>query len=576
MKKITLCSLLFIVAICTNCLGRFLYVDINAPEWYRDYSEECPGRIIQQAIEYANNGDTILGKPGIYQENLKLNGKDIRLQGYKGIPVLEGGGSAYVRSYQTTCNSAMAGIVFENIETNKAQICNFIIKGYYTGIYCYNASPTIQNVTIVGNQVGIANWEFGKPAINSSIIWDNGEGIKGTTAKYSCIQNVVAGEGNIFSDPLFADENYHLSSKIGRIQEVAYGQGLIFDDPVKLEIDGSFFSVGKPFLTDDRSLLFFSAKESSSSPFRIYMATKAYPQTNSYDDSNIEPDRYENIQPLENINIAPDDTDVTKPWVSKDRKRIYYHISNEAASGLMLATWSDEHNDWISQGNVAGISQSINRSAGLSLSYDELTIYFHSKDIYGEIDIWTGQRNSIDEPFQNIHKIDEINLSKSSEYTPFITRDDQRLFFASTRDTGETEIFYAQKSQDGTFINITNTQLANSYRDGQPFVTFENQYIYFTRNDRIYYTKMHDLSRNSWVKDYHQSPCIDAGDKNLSSVEESYPNGNRINMGAYGGTSLASNSLDSWPNMADINRDGIVNMADVTELANNWLWQLQN
>jgi hypothetical protein len=49
---------------------------------------------------------------------------------------------------------------------------------------------------------------------------------------------------------------------------------------------------------------------------------------------------------------------------------------------------------------------------------------------------------------------------------------------------------------------------------------------------------------NTWVSgDYHLdagSPCIDAGDPNDSVGNEPEPNGNRINMGAYGGTSEAA------------------------------------
>jgi hypothetical protein len=38
------------------------------------------------------------------------------------------------------------------------------------------------------------------------------------------------------------------------------------------------------------------------------------------------------------------------------------------------------------------------------------------------------------------------------------------------------------------------------------------------------------------------SPCIDAGDPLSDFLDEPYPNGRRINMGAYGNTSQASKS----------------------------------
>ncbi|RLG68513.1 MAG: hypothetical protein DRO11_09005, partial [Methanobacteriota archaeon] len=45
-----------------------------------------------------------------------------------------------------------------------------------------------------------------------------------------------------------------------------------------------------------------------------------------------------------------------------------------------------------------------------------------------------------------------------------------------------------------------------------------------------------------WVNDNETSPCIDAGDPNSSYSNETYPHGQRINMGAYGNTTEASRS----------------------------------
>ena len=45
-----------------------------------------------------------------------------------------------------------------------------------------------------------------------------------------------------------------------------------------------------------------------------------------------------------------------------------------------------------------------------------------------------------------------------------------------------------------------------------------------------------------WVNDTETSPCIDRGDPNSSYSNETYPHGQRINIGAYGNTSEASKS----------------------------------
>ena len=69
------------------------------------------------------------------------------------------------------------------------------------------------------------------------------------------------------------------------------------------------------------------------------------------------------------------------------------------------------------------------------------------------------------------------------------------------------------------------------------------------------------------------SPCIDAGDPNSDWTAEPPPHGERINMGAFGGTIQASLSKSAAGNLADLNGDGSVNYADVKMLAEKWLHQ---
>jgi predicted outer membrane repeat protein len=53
-----------------------------------------------------------------------------------------------------------------------------------------------------------------------------------------------------------------------------------------------------------------------------------------------------------------------------------------------------------------------------------------------------------------------------------------------------------------------------------------------------------DPASATWVQDDVTSPCIDAGDPDSPVGDEPEPNGGRINLGAYGGTSEASQSRD--------------------------------
>jgi len=60
-----------------------------------------------------------------------------------------------------------------------------------------------------------------------------------------------------------------------------------------------------------------------------------------------------------------------------------------------------------------------------------------------------------------------------------------------------------------------------------------------------------DPQSQSWIQDEVNSPCIDAGDPDSDWTAEPSPNGERINMGAYGGTPEASLSFSATGNKAE-------------------------
>jgi predicted outer membrane repeat protein len=80
-----------------------------------------------------------------------------------------------------------------------------------------------------------------------------------------------------------------------------------------------------------------------------------------------------------------------------------------------------------------------------------------------------------------------------------------------------------------------------------------------------------DPNSESWVIDANTSLCIDAGNPGCLPGEEPDPNGNRINMGAYGGTAEASKSPENWALLADLTNDHKVDGSDLGVFVNYWL-----
>jgi len=66
-----------------------------------------------------------------------------------------------------------------------------------------------------------------------------------------------------------------------------------------------------------------------------------------------------------------------------------------------------------------------------------------------------------------------------------------------------------------------------------------------------------DSNSQSWVQDNVNSPCIDKGDPNSDWTLEPWPNGERINMGAYGGTAQASMSPSDVNDLPDPGTDDV-------------------
>jgi hypothetical protein len=87
-----------------------------------------------------------------------------------------------------------------------------------------------------------------------------------------------------------------------------------------------------------------------------------------------------------------------------------------------------------------------------------------------------------------------------------------------------------------------------------------------------------DPVAHSWTTDDVTSPCIDSGDPARPIGLEPFPNGGRINMGAYGGTPEASKSYFAKPPCrtvipGDVNGDCMVDFGDLLLLCLHWLEQ---
>ena len=134
---------------------------------------------IQNGINAATEGDTVLLQPGIYYEHINLNGKKIVL----GSLFVTTGDTSYIS--QTIIDGYQSGLVvtIQSGEDSTTLLIGFTVSnGRDGGIYCSQSNPVFKNLKIIDNSSGgIRFIDCAKPILeNIKIInnsADNGGGI---------------------------------------------------------------------------------------------------------------------------------------------------------------------------------------------------------------------------------------------------------------------------------------------------------------------------------------------------------------------------------------------------------------
>lgn len=196
-------------------------------DWNNGLSRNRAFKTMQKGIDAARDGDTVLVWPGVYDEEITFMRKAISVQSAADAAVLRASGGY--------------GASFYFAETSRSLLANFVITGCGGAVFCEGASPSLKNLTVVGNRFGIEAYSGSDPNIINCIVWDNTDGdLWDCKARYSCLQERYPDKaaGNIHVDPLFADPergDYHLKSRYGRY--VPLEDTWVTDDVTSLCID---------------------------------------------------------------------------------------------------------------------------------------------------------------------------------------------------------------------------------------------------------------------------------------------------------------------------------------------------
>lgn len=204
-------------------------------------------------------------------------------------------------------------------------------------------------------------------------------------------------------------------------------------DPVPIWEVNSIHHENTPFLSyDEKTLYFTRAGTPEFYNHRLYQASRSNPNGH--------------FTVVEELGSPMHHgSHVNRPWVSPDNLRMYYYATEAGNVGAMkLSERSSVDEPWPQGQNVLEINMQ-GDIRGLSLTEDELSIFFRAKIPGGEggYDIWTASRASKDAAFSGFSNLYEMN-TLFNEHDPFISPDGFTLYFSSDRN-GPIRLFEATR-----------------------------------------------------------------------------------------------------------------------------------
>jgi hypothetical protein len=511
---------------------------------------------------------------------------------------------------------------------NNCVIAGNTAAGDGAAIHSVNGSPTIVNCTITGNTGGgLCGGVFSDPGaatIVNCIIWGNTDALgtdetrqvggPGTVVRYSCVENWPEGRGtgNISTDPLFggnAAGDFHLLSEGGRFRRrranESYEQAWfwVIDDqsspcidsgdpahPVGAEPEpnGGRVNMGAWGNTPQASKSILHVAGDTNWDRKVdlvdfailarhwmeMMPWRFSTRPGPYDQAAVGPEWSAQGGAVYHVDIRGSDAND-----GLTRQTAFANIQmgvDAAQDGDTVLVWPGEYQVWAIEYQGKAITV---RSAADAAVLE--APYYRAFDFtYGET------RDSVLSNFviRNCNVAVYIGAGSptlshltivESEFAIDVYGDSNPLVtdcIIWDNNAADVSLLDGQTSQcEIRYSCMRGLQQGPGNMDADPlFAGPEFGDYHLLSGTGRYMPMFTDLGMTGplWILDDRSSPCIDAGDPARNPCLEPFPNGGRVNMGAYGATEYASRSFKI---IQDFNCDGALDMLDLLLITNNWL-----
>jgi parallel beta-helix repeat protein len=463
-------------------------------------------KTIQAAIsqEKTVDGDTILVWPGVYNEEVYFWGKAITVRSAADAAVIE---------VQMPAGYAFT---FHFNEGPGSVLSNFVIRNSPGAVFCNWARPTIRNLTVVNNGIGIEVYGGMNPDISNCIFWNNRYGnIASETGdcpgrycwdwmppKATAHWRMDDGQGGTMLDSvgssngtLYGNAHYAPGQMAGALELDGDGDYVIIPNNPAISVGRGSYAISawiRPVRVDDIRVVLGKMTGATDKEYLIYI----------------------------------------------DKGRLRLDVENQNNNGRTYSVPVVKAGVWQHVGVV------FNRSSLTAVFYhngvpvatgDTQYPITLPPDVFSA-NLWIGMRSDMSyEERAFAGRIDNLMI-----FNRVISAEEMTAVYNSGLDVGfgdATSNDFHLRSEKGRYVPLDPT--VNGGIEGL------------------------------WTFDDTTSICIDAGDPQIDPLGEKLPNGGRLNQGAYGGTACAS--MSEWPLKGDLNHDGAVDLLDIAVMAGDWL-----